>query len=94
MTLSRTERDGAGSSAPGGPLQLVGTIAKLLNTGLAAEETLGTVAEKLRIGLGAQSVLLWLREPNATTLHAITAPVLSGTPRTSRSFAVLPDVAP
>ncbi|HXS25990.1 MAG TPA: PAS domain-containing protein, partial [Gemmatimonadales bacterium] len=94
MTLTRAERDGAGSSSSGGPLQLVGAIAKLLNTGLAAEETLGTVAENLRIGLGAQSVLLWLREPNATTLRAITAPALSGTPRTSRSFAVLPDVAP
>jgi hypothetical protein len=91
VTLTRTESDGAGSSSSGGPLQLVGAIAKLLNTGLAAEETLATVAEKLRIGLGAQSVLLWLREPNATTLRAITAPLLSGTPRTSRSFAVLPD---
>lgn len=94
MTLTRAERDGAGSSSSGGPLQLVGAIAKLLNTGLAAEETLATVAEKLRMGLGAQSVLLWLREPNATTLRAITAPLLSGTPRTSRSFAVLPEVGP
>jgi hypothetical protein len=41
VTLTRTERDGAGSSSSGGPLQLVGAIAKLLNTGLAAEETLG-----------------------------------------------------
>ncbi len=75
-------------------LALVGRIARLLNTGLAAEETLGTVAEVLRAGLGAQAVQLWLREPNATTLRAITAPVPAAGRRTSRSFAVLPDVAP
>ncbi len=75
-------------------LALVGRIARLLNTGLAAEETLGTVAEVLRAGLGAQAVQLWLREPNATTLRAITAPVPTAGRRTSRSFAVLPEVAP
>ncbi|HMV32881.1 MAG TPA: PAS domain-containing protein, partial [Gemmatimonadales bacterium] len=75
-------------------LALVGRIARLLNTGLAAEETLGTVAEVLRAGLGAQAVQLWLREPNATTLRAITAPVPAAGRRTSRSFAVLPEVAP
>ena len=75
-------------------LALVGRIARLLNTGLAAEETLGTVAEVLRAGLGAQAVQLWLRKPNATTLRAIAAPVPAAGRRTSRSFAVLPDVAP
>ena len=75
-------------------LALVGRVARLLNTGLAAEETLATVAEVLRRGLGAATVQLWLREPNATTLRAIAAPVPAAGRRTSRSFAVLPDVPP
>jgi two-component system NtrC family sensor kinase len=75
-------------------LALVGRIARILNTGLAAEETLAGVADALRSGLGADSVQLWLREPNATTLRAIAAPAPAGGPRTSRSFAVLPEAAP
>ncbi len=74
-------------------LALVGRVARLLNTGLAAEETLAAVAETLRRGLQAGNVRLWLREPNATTLKAIGAPAPAGGPRTSRSFAVLPDAA-
>ena len=94
MTLSQMAT-GAGDIYPGmDGMVLVGRIAHLLNSGLAPEETLGTVAETLRAGLGVRSVSLWLREPNATTLRAITAPPLSGVPRTSRSFAVLPDPAP
>jgi two-component system NtrC family sensor kinase len=73
-------------------LGLVGRVARLLNTGLGPEDTLAAVAEALRHGLGAVSVQLWLREPNATTLRAIGAPPPSGGPRTSRSFAVLPEV--
>jgi len=75
-------------------LALIGRIARLLNTGLAPEETLGSVAETLRQGLGVETVQVWLREPNATTLRAITAPASPGGPRTSRSFAVLPETAP
>jgi two-component system NtrC family sensor kinase len=74
-------------------LNLVGTVARLLNTGLAAEDTIAAVAEALRKGLGVRTVQLWLREPNATTLRAIGAPALPGGRRTSRSFAVLPDAA-
>jgi len=73
---------------------LVGRIARLLNTGLGPEETLSSVADVLRQGLQVESVQLWLREPNATTLRAIGAPPQTGGPRTSRSFAVLPDIEP
>ena len=72
-------------------LTLIGRIARLLNTGLGPEDTLASVAEALRQGLGVESVQLWLREPNATTLRAIAAPPPPGGPRTSRSFAVLPE---
>lgn len=82
------------AKADGEGLALVGRIARLLNTGLGPEDTLATVAEALRLGLCVDSVQLWLREPNATTLRAIAAPTPSGGPRTSRSFAVLPDVSP
>ena len=75
-------------------LALIGSVAQLLNTGLGAEETLALVADALRKGLGVRAVQLWLREPNATTLRAIGAPRPVGAPRTSRSFAVLPDAAP
>ncbi|HEY7682515.1 MAG TPA: ATP-binding protein [Gemmatimonadales bacterium] len=75
-------------------LELIGRIARLLNTGLGPEETLAGVAQALREGLGAESVQIWLREPNATTLRAIAAPPPPGQPRTSRSFAVLPEAAP
>ena len=75
-------------------LALIGSVAQLLNTGLGAEETLALVAEALRKGLGVRHVQLWLREPNATTLRAIGAPRPPGAPRTSRSFAVLPDAGP
>ncbi len=75
-------------------LDLVGRVAALLNTGAGAEETLSAVADALRAGLGVEGVQMWLREPNATTLRAIGAPTAPGTPRTSRSFAVLPDAGP
>jgi two-component system NtrC family sensor kinase len=75
-------------------LALIGSVAQLLNTGLGAEETLALVADALRKGLSVQTVQLWLREPNATTLRAICAPRAAGAPRTSRSFAVLPDAGP
>jgi two-component system NtrC family sensor kinase len=75
-------------------LSLIGSVARLLNSGLGAEEALARVAETLREGLQAESVRLWLREPNATTLRAISAPSGSAGPRTSRSFAVLPEAGP
>ena len=83
-----------GQEPLGDGLALIGRIARLLNTGLGPEETLATVAEALREGVGSHSVQLWLREPNATTLRAIAAPAPSGSPRTSRSFAVLPEAGP
>jgi two-component system NtrC family sensor kinase len=84
----------ATATTPDAQLALIGTIARMLNTGLAAEATLASVADALRRGLGASQVQLWLREPNATTLRAIGAPMPAAGPRTSRSFAVLPEAAP
>ncbi|MEP6574461.1 MAG: ATP-binding protein [Gemmatimonadota bacterium] len=71
-------------------IQLVAGIARLLNSGLRAEETLASVTERLRAGLGVRSVAIWLREPNSTTLRAISSPALARE-RTSASFALLPE---
>ena len=84
----------ADSDRTGPGLALVGQVARLLNTGLTPEETLATVAGVLRERLGSSLVQLWLREPNATTLRAITVPPPQGKHRTSRSFAVIPDAGP
>jgi two-component system NtrC family sensor kinase len=82
------------NASPSSDLEMVGTVAALLNTGAGAEETLASVADALRKGLGVDGVQMWLREPNATTLRSIGTPSVSNGQRTSRSFAVLPDAGP
>ncbi|MGH7703288.1 MAG: ATP-binding protein [Gemmatimonadales bacterium] len=74
-------------------LRLVSTVARLLNSGLAPEETLAGVAETIRTGLTAATVSIWLREPNATTLRVISAPA-SPEPSSVVSFEALPGAAP
>jgi two-component system NtrC family sensor kinase len=48
-----------------GALELLGSVAKLLNAGLGFEATLAAVAERLRVDLPARQVSLWLRVPGA-----------------------------
>ena len=74
---------------PARGLALVGTIAQLLNSGRAAEEVLAAVAEALRTGLPADRVAIWVRESNASTVRAVTAPGGLAPPRYS-SFAAMP----
>ena len=74
---------------PARGLALVGTIAQLLNSGRAAEEVLAGVAEALRTGLPADRVAIWVRESNASTVRAVTAPGGLAPPRYS-SFAAMP----
>jgi two-component system, NtrC family, sensor kinase len=77
-------------TSPESDLELIGTVARLLNQGLAPEETLAKVAEALCQGLPARSAAIWLREPNATTVKAIEHP-RTPAPRTSRSLAAMPE---
>jgi two-component system NtrC family sensor kinase len=72
-------------------LALVGAIARLLNSGRAAEEVLAGVAEALRTGLPATRIAIWVRESNSATVRAITAPGGLAPPRYD-SFASMPGV--
>ncbi|HKV73806.1 MAG TPA: ATP-binding protein [Gemmatimonadales bacterium] len=76
-----------------GAFGLLGTVAQLLNSGRAADEVLAGVAEAVRSRLPADRVWLWVRESNATTVRAITAPGGVHAPRYS-SFAGMPPAAP
>ncbi len=82
------------TTTPSTPLSLVGAIAHLLNSGLAADKTLAIVAETLRAGLGAESVAVWLREANLTRLRAISAPPPENGPMTCASLAQVPEALP
>jgi len=77
----------ASDATPG--LALVGSVAQLLNSGRAAEEVLAGVAEALRSGLPTNRVAIWVRESNASTVRAVTAPDGLALPRYG-SFASMP----
>jgi two-component system NtrC family sensor kinase len=49
-------------------------IARLLNTGVGAQDTLGAIADTLRGGLAAQSVTLWLRQPGTLAFSEVSSP--------------------
>lgn len=59
-------------SAPTG-LHLIGTVARLLKAGNAAESTVSAVASVLRDGVGASRITVWFREAHATTFCRISA---------------------
>jgi two-component system NtrC family sensor kinase len=80
----------SGLPTPRPALALVGTVAKLLNTGLGTEATLAAVAETLRSGLRARSITLWLRRPGATSFSRISAPATRDAPQTAESLGELP----
>ncbi|HEX7023897.1 MAG TPA: ATP-binding protein [Gemmatimonadales bacterium] len=55
-------------------LHLVGQIARILNSGLAPDETLRVVAATLQGGLPARHVVIWRRESNASTFGGVAIP--------------------
>ena len=57
----------------GSALSLVGQIARILNSGLAPDETLRLAAETIQRGLGSGPVVVWRREANASTFAGVTA---------------------
>jgi two-component system NtrC family sensor kinase len=69
---------------------LLGTVARLLNSGIGTEATLAAVAEALRRGLPAESVTIWLRRPGITTLGAVSSPPVPDDPRIAESMDRLP----
>jgi len=58
----------------GSALSLVGQIARILNSGLAPDETLRVAAATIQHGLGARRVTVWRREANASTFAGVSVP--------------------
>ena len=58
----------------GSALSLVGRIARILNSGLAPDETLRVAAATIQHGLGATRVTVWRREANASTFAGVSVP--------------------
>jgi two-component system, NtrC family, sensor kinase len=58
----------------GSALSLVGQIARILNSGLAPDETLRVAAVTLQHGLAAARVTIWRREANASTFTGVSVP--------------------
>ena len=60
--------------SPGSGLALIGQIARILNSGLAPDESLRVVAAALQGGLPARHVVVWRRESNASTFSGVAMP--------------------
>lgn len=58
----------------GTPLELLGSVARILNCGLPPDDTLGSVAGALHDGLKAKSVCIWRRNASATLCSGIASP--------------------
>lgn len=79
-------------TSPGSGLTLIGSIAKLLKAGNAAELTVASVARELRQGLGAQEVSVWFREAHATTFCCVR--IADGDPPPHRQQLQVPERLP
>jgi two-component system NtrC family sensor kinase len=55
----------------GSALSLVGQIARILNSGLAPDETLRLAAATIQRGMGSGPVIVWRREANASTFAGV-----------------------
>ena len=74
----------------GPPLALVGTVARLLNSGLGTEAALAAVVETIRVGLPTARVTLWVRRPGITALGAVSSPPVPDGPLIAESIDRLP----
>jgi two-component system NtrC family sensor kinase len=61
------------SGSPGSALTLVGQIARILNSGLAPDETLRVAAAAIQGGMRARRVTVWRREANASNFSGVSA---------------------
>jgi len=75
-----------------GALALIGSIAKLLKAGNAAELTVTSVARALREGMAAREVGIWFREAHATTFCCVRA--AAGDPAPLRQQVQVPERHP
>ena len=58
----------------GTPLDLVGQVARILNSGLPPDDTLASVATVVQQTLGLESVVIWRRDPSANVCSGIASP--------------------
>jgi PAS domain S-box-containing protein len=72
----------------------VGAVAKLLNDGLEADETLVAVAESLRTGLPVEGVGIWFRDAETSCFRVVSSPPASGPPLLADSLQAIPDGGP
>ncbi|MEP7326205.1 MAG: PAS domain-containing protein, partial [Gemmatimonadota bacterium] len=79
-------------TTPVSALALIGSIAKLLKAGNAAEVTVTSVARTLREGMGAREVAIWFREAHATTFCCVRA--AAGDPAPLRQQVQVPERQP
>lgn len=70
----------------------MGSIARLLNGGLAVEEALAGVAEVLRTGLPAAGVSIWFRDDISGAFRAVEAPPRVGASMTRESLQAIPRI--
>jgi two-component system NtrC family sensor kinase len=71
-------------------LDLVGSIARLLNDGLGTEATLAAVVQRLRQGLPAAGIEVWVRDAATAAFRPVLAPPGAEPPGPVRSLAALP----
>jgi two-component system NtrC family sensor kinase len=71
----------------GTTLDLIGQVARILNSGLPPDDTLASVAAVVHRGLNLQSVCIWRREPSASRCAGIAAPAR---PASADSLEALP----
>jgi two-component system, NtrC family, sensor kinase len=93
--LAYPERGGGGNAereralTSSSVLTLVGSVAKLLNAGQEAEETLGAVAWALQQGLPADRVAIWFRDAQTGRFRAVEVPP-GGVPLLADSVEKIP----
>jgi two-component system NtrC family sensor kinase len=70
---------------------LVGSVAKLLNSGQPVEEILVGIADELRGGLPADAVTIWFRDDVTGLFRSVAAPPSAGTPLLNSLDSLPPD---
>jgi two-component system NtrC family sensor kinase len=73
---------------------LIATVARLLNDGVEADETLMSIAESLRCGLEVESVGVWFRDPATSCFRVVSSPATSAPPLLAESLQAIPDGGP
>jgi two-component system NtrC family sensor kinase len=68
----------------------VGQVAKLLNSGHEAGETLAAVAKTLQAGLPAEHVVIWFRDVRTGCFRAVEAPPAGSAPRLIDTLEKIP----